>query len=59
MKEQEIKILQAKDADLKHILFVDKAAFGSDEKANLTASLIKDHSAQPVISFLLLTITTL
>lgn len=52
MKEKEIKILQAKDADLKHILFVDKAAFGPDEKANLTASLIKDDAAQPVISFL-------
>lgn len=52
MKERKIKILQAKDADLKHILFVDKAAFGSDEKSGLTASLVKDHSAQPVISFL-------
>ncbi len=52
MKEKEIKILQAKDADLKHILFVDKATFGADEKASLTEGLIKDDTAQPVITFL-------
>lgn len=52
MKKEEIKILQAKDADLKHILFVDKAVFGSDEKADLTARTIKDEAAQPVITFL-------
>ncbi|RCW29834.1 GNAT family N-acetyltransferase [Marinilabilia salmonicolor] len=52
MKGKEIKILQAKDADLKHILFVDKTVFGSNEKADLTARIIKDNAAQPVVTFL-------
>lgn len=52
MNEENIKIRKPKDADLKHILFVEKAAFESDKQANLTEQLIKDDSAEPVVSFL-------
>lgn len=51
MKE-DIEILKSKDADLKHVLFVEKAAFDTNSEANLSASLIKDPTAQPVISLL-------
>ena len=52
MNEKNITIRKPKDDDLKHILFVEKAAFESDEQANITEQLINDDSAQPVVSFL-------
>jgi putative acetyltransferase len=52
MGEKDIKILKPKDADLKHILFVEKAAFESDEQGKITEQLIKNDMAQPIVSYL-------
>jgi len=52
MNEENIKIRKPKDADLKHILFVEKAAFESGQQANITEQLMKDDSAKPIESFL-------
>ncbi len=42
----------ALETDINDVLFVERAAFGSDEEANLVKDLINDDSAKPVVSLL-------
>lgn len=52
--EGEIQIREAADtgADLAEILRINKSAFEQDEEADLVQALLKDPSAQPVLSLL-------
>ncbi len=52
MNKENIIIRKPKDADLKHILFIAKVAFDSEKQAIITEQLMKDDSAQPVVSLL-------
>ncbi len=45
-------IREALETDLKDVLFVERAAFGSDEEANLVNDLVNDSSAKPIVSLL-------
>ena len=45
-------IRKALYSDLDNVLFVERAAFGSDEEANLVRDLLGDDSAKPVVSLL-------
>lgn len=45
-------IREALDSDLDDILSVERAAFGSDEEANLVRDLLGDASAQPIVSLI-------
>jgi putative acetyltransferase len=45
-------IRKALETDLNDVLFVERAAFGSDEEANLVRELVADNSAKPVVSLL-------
>ena len=45
-------IREALDSDLDCILSVERAAFGSDDEANLVTALIGDASARPFVSLL-------
>ena len=45
-------IREALNSDLDQVLFVERAAFGSDEEANLVRELIGDASAEPFVSLL-------
>jgi len=45
-------IRKALDTDLKEVLALHGAAFGSDEEATLVDDLLKDPSARPVVSLL-------
>ncbi len=47
-----MRIREATDSDLEDVLFVECAAFGSDEEANLVQDLLGDASAKPVVSLL-------
>ncbi|MEM9906528.1 MAG: N-acetyltransferase [Cyanobacteria bacterium P01_D01_bin.44] len=46
------KIQAASESDLEDVLFVERAAFGHDDEADLVRALLKDPSAQPVLSLL-------
>lgn len=45
-------IREASDSDLNDVLFVERAAFGHDEEAELVMELLVDSSAKPVLSLL-------
>jgi putative acetyltransferase len=45
-------IRQASSADIKDVLSVQQAAFGSDEEANLVRDLLDDPTAAPTLSLL-------
>lgn len=45
-------ITEATTHDLDHVLAVERAAFGQEEEATLTAELLGDASAQPSLSLL-------
>jgi len=45
-------IREALNADLDNVLFVERAAFGSEKEANLVYELLGDSSAQPIVSLL-------
>ncbi|MCP4678510.1 MAG: N-acetyltransferase [Deltaproteobacteria bacterium] len=47
-----MRIQIASDSDLDNVLSVERAAFGSDEEANIVRELLKDSSAMPVVSLL-------
>jgi putative acetyltransferase len=52
MKEVPLEIRQAREADLDAVLAVERAAFGTDEEAELVRELLGDETAQPSISLL-------
>ncbi|MFO8001811.1 MAG: N-acetyltransferase [Marinilabilia sp.] len=54
MHNEKIQIRETTDADLNDILFVQKAAFETDNEARLAAELLEDPTARPVISLLAL-----
>lgn len=54
MIPSEITVRETTPADLAAIVEVQKAAFGSDNEAGLTAKLLADPSAGPVVSLLAL-----
>jgi len=45
-------IRKASSADLEAVLSVERAAFGTDEEADLVRALMDDTSAEPVVSLL-------
>ncbi len=45
-------IREALHSDLDNVLSVERAAFGSDEEANLVCDLLGDTSAKPIVSLL-------
>lgn len=45
-------IRETGDADLDAVLAVERAAFGSDDEAELVAALMRDKSAEPFLSLL-------
>ncbi|MEM9163741.1 MAG: N-acetyltransferase [Cyanobacteria bacterium P01_F01_bin.4] len=47
-----VKIRAALESDLDDVLFVEQAAFGHDDEAELVRALLEDPSAQPVLSLL-------
>jgi putative acetyltransferase len=47
-----IKIREASKQDLEVILSVERAAFNSDEEANLVKQLMEDESAKPFLSLI-------
>ena len=47
-----MEIRQAQRADLEAVLAVERAAFGTDEEAELVRALLGDPTAQPLISLL-------
>ncbi|MEN8246983.1 MAG: N-acetyltransferase [Thermodesulfobacteriota bacterium] len=47
-------IREALESDLKDVLAVERAAFGSDEEAALVGDLLTDDSAKPLVSLLAL-----
>ncbi|HDP79904.1 MAG TPA: N-acetyltransferase [Spirochaetes bacterium] len=52
MNTGDITIKETKDADFIDIMDIHKTAFGQDEEAELTAALLGDKSAEPVLSLL-------
>jgi putative acetyltransferase len=47
-----MKIAKATDADLDAVLRIEREAFGQDDEAQLVAALLRDPTAQPVLSLL-------
>ncbi|MBW2255547.1 MAG: N-acetyltransferase [Deltaproteobacteria bacterium] len=47
-----MEIRQAREADLDSVLAVERAAFGTDEEAELVLELLGDETAHPLISLL-------
>ena len=45
-------IREASSSDLEDVLLVERAAFGSDQEAELVTNLLGDPSANPVLSLL-------
>ena len=45
-------IREALNLDLDNVLSIERAAFGSDEEANLVRDLIGDTIAKPIVSLL-------
>ena len=52
MKIENIQIRETKEKDFKDIMEVEEQAFGYIKEANLTADLLKDETAKPVLSLL-------
>lgn len=52
MKIQDIQIRETAVIDFNDIIQVEKQAFGNDKEAELTAALLKDRTAVPVLSLL-------
>lgn len=52
MKQQDILIRETGTDDLNAIMTVEERAFGYDKEAKLTAALLKDKTAEPVLSLL-------
>lgn len=52
MKKQHIQIKETSINDINEIIHVEKLAFGSEEEALLTTNLLKDKSAEPMLSLL-------
>ena len=52
MELKNIHIRETKDTDFNDIMEVEKQAFGYDKEAELVADLLKDKSAQPIVSLL-------
>ena len=48
-------IREAAEADLEDVLSVERAAFGGDDEAELSANLLADPSAKPALSLLAIT----
>lgn len=47
-----MRIVEATQADLDVVLRVEREAFGRDDEAQLVAALLRDPTAQPVVSLL-------
>jgi putative acetyltransferase len=47
-----VRIVEASAADLEDVLFVERAAFGADDVAELVRELLDDPSARPLLSLL-------
>lgn len=47
-----IRIAIATDADLEAVLRIEREAFGQDDEANLVVALLRDPTAQPLLSLL-------
>ena len=47
-----MNIREASDWDLDNVLFIERAAFGRDEEAELVRDLLDDPSAKPILSLL-------
>ncbi|MDY6939307.1 MAG: N-acetyltransferase [Cyanobacteriota bacterium] len=45
-------IREALDSDLNDVLFIERAAFGEEDEAELVQNLLNDRSAQPLLSLL-------
>lgn len=52
MKQQDILIRETGINDLNAVMTVEKRAFGYDKEAELTAGLLTDRTAEPVLSLL-------
>jgi len=52
MKIQDIQIKVTDNKDFNDIMFVEKQAFGCDKEATLTADLLNDKTAEPILSLL-------
>lgn len=52
MKTQNIQIRITTNVDFNDIMFVEEQAFGTDKEALLTADLLKDKTAEPILSLL-------
>jgi putative acetyltransferase len=52
MKIEDIKITKTGIKDFGDIMLVEKKAFGHDKEAELTAGLLNDKSAEPIVSLL-------
>ena len=49
---RKVVVREAEDSDLDDVLSVQRAAFDSDEEANLVRDLLGDASAKPIVSLL-------
>lgn len=54
MRYRKMFIREASERDLEDILSIERAAFGSEEEADLVRDLLGDSSAEPVVSLLAL-----
>lgn len=52
MKVNNIEIRETGHSDYRNIMDVEKQAFGYDKEAKLTADLLKDETAEPILSLL-------
>ncbi len=52
MTLKNIQIREMKDTDFNDVMEVEKQAFGYDKEAELTAQLLGDKSAEPIVSLL-------
>ena len=52
MQHKDYYIKEAEVSNFSEIMEINKAAFGSDEEANLVANLLKDNTAEPSLSLL-------
>ena len=52
MNELNIQIRESRKADLEDIMYVQSRAFGHDKEAQLTADLLQDNTAEPLLSLL-------
>ncbi|MGD9161386.1 MAG: N-acetyltransferase [Desulfobacteraceae bacterium] len=52
MKITNIQIRETEDKDFKDIMEIEEQAFGHNKEADLTADLLKDETAKPILSLL-------